>query len=351
MKKANHLLIIGPLPPPYGGVSIHIKRLSLLIENDFEIDYIDESRNSKSDYFNIRSFNLILYTKKIIKADLIYIHSGTSLLQIFHIISGKIFAKKIILTVHAYPFLKNKIQKSVDGFFFSLADKVIFVSLDILRPLALAGEKYIVKHAFLPPIIEMESDLPKDVIDWIQKKKENGKLIACANAVRLDIYENMDLYGLDICIQVASSLTRERLPISFVFIVSSLEKNKDLFYKYKERINELGLNENFLLKNVELSFVKLIEQSDIVLRPTNTDGDALTVREALYYGKPIIASDIVNRPAGTTLFKSRDVNDLELKIKETIKLMHNTPTLPINECRNIYHIFYKDLIDRTLKHK
>ena len=64
--------------------------------------------------------------------------------------------------------------------------------------------------------------------------------------------------------------------------------------------------------------MKLIECSDIVLRPTNTDGDALTVREALFLGKKVLASDIVERPEGTILFKTRDIDDLEKRLSSII---------------------------------
>src|SRR5690606_7512387 len=58
------------------------------------------------------------------------------------------------------------------------------------------------------------------------------------------------------------------------------------------------------------SFISLIEQADIILRPTNTDGDALTVREGLFLGKKVIASDVVKRPEGPYIFKNRDLNSL-----------------------------------------
>ncbi len=54
----------------------------------------------------------------------------------------------------------------------------------------------------------------------------------------------------------------------------------------------------------------LFEYIDIFLRPTNTDGDSLSIREAIYSGIPTIASDIVERPFGTITFKNRVVSDL-----------------------------------------
>jgi len=344
----KNILLIGPIPPPTGGVSIHINRLAKLIENDFSIDFIDESHNAKSDYFNLRSLNIIRYLIKIINADLIYIHSGKSLLRIFHITFGRMFSKKIIITLHAYPVLKKNIKKSFDEFFFNWANKIVVVNSDMLKNITLPPEKCLIIHAFLPPILEKEFDLPNYVNDWIIAKKKLGRIIICSNASRLDIYNDQDLYGLDMCLDVALRLIEKNYPISFIYNVSSLERNNDLYQKYHESLQNMNIQNNFLLISEELSFVNLIKQSDIVLRPTNTDGDALTVREALYLQKPVIASDVVNRPSGTILFKSRDLDDLEIKLMEELIHRNNITVKPLKDYKNTYHQFYKELIEKTI---
>jgi hypothetical protein len=55
-----------------------------------------------------------------------------------------------------------------------------------------------------------------------------------------------------------------------------------------------------------------------VLRTTNTDGDAISIREALDLNKIVIASDVVKRPQGVKLFKTRDVNSLVTTIENSI---------------------------------
>ena len=88
--------------------------------------------------------------------------------------------------------------------------------------------------------------------------------------------------------------------------------------KYKRKIAEYHLEKNILIWEESLSFVRLILESDLVLRATNTDGDALSLREALFFEKTVIASDVVDRPAGTVLFRNRDANDLAKKIEENV---------------------------------
>ena len=43
-------------------------------------------------------------------------------------------------------------------------------------------------------------------------------------------------------------------------------------------------------------FIPVLRLTDVLLKPTNTDGDAISVREALYLGVPVVASDVVERP-------------------------------------------------------
>ena len=54
----------------------------------------------------------------------------------------------------------------------------------------------------------------------------------------------------------------------------------------------------------------LLQEADVVVRSTFADGDAITVREALDLGVPVVASDTDFRPAGVVLFRKGDTGDL-----------------------------------------
>lgn len=317
--RVQRVLILGPIAPPVGGVSIHISRITQLLNKEFEFDFIDESREIKPSYFNIRSLNFFLYLKKLIQANILFIHSGKKSLRTIHLLIGKILGKKVILTIHSFRSDTPIFVSSINGFFYRLANSIVVVNPEIKNQLHLPEKKTIVKDAFIPPQIECEPELPKEIQESLSKNNNDGNLIICANASRLDKYNNQDLYGLDMCIEVAKRLVEKKLPFFFIFVVSSLEKNADTFFKSKELIKKLGLSEKFILTNESLSFVKLIEKADIIVRPTNTDGDSLTIREALFFNKPILASDIVERPAGVNLFQTRNFDDLEKELETLIK--------------------------------
>mgnify|MGYP001154533439 CR=1 FL=1 len=78
----------------------------------------------------------------------------------------------------------------------------------------------------------------------------------------------------------------------------------------RSRIAARGVESNFLVVTEALPLCPILQRSDLFVRPTNTDGDALSVREALYLRVPALASDVVPRPRGTRLFRTRDAADL-----------------------------------------
>jgi glycosyltransferase involved in cell wall biosynthesis len=50
----------------------------------------------------------------------------------------------------------------------------------------------------------------------------------------------------------------------------------------------------------------IVAACDVFVRPTLADGDAISVREALALGRPVVASDVGARPAGVRLFPAGD---------------------------------------------
>jgi hypothetical protein len=67
--------------------------------------------------------------------------------------------------------------------------------------------------------------------------------------------------------------------------------------------------------------LQLIEKADVLLRTTFYDGDAVSVREALFLGTPVIATDNKMRPAGVHLIPAPpEIEPLCTAIEEQVKL-------------------------------
>lgn len=309
------ILLIGPYTA-IGGVSMHIKRLSALLKDDFEFTFINESpiTNKSSSAFNLRSGNIFKYVSLIWNADIIHIHTSIWWLRGFHVLTAFVLSKKIILSFHALLELKNSKHLGLIRKYTSLTNQVIVVNEEMYRILNI--KKAVVREAFIPPDLNSEPEIPIELKEVICLNAD--KKIIVSNAFRLDLHNNEDLYGLDLMVEVAKQIKIENQPFKIIFVVASQDDKYGLLQKNQLMIEKENLSEQITLFNHPISFVKLVEISDLVVRATNTDGDALTIREALYLGKPVVSSDAVQRPNGTILFENRKAKDLFLKIKNSL---------------------------------
>lgn len=131
------------MPPPAGGISIHLDRLSGLMHSKYVVDWIDESAERKKTYFNIRSLNIFTYLSKVYKADLVFIHSGNRLFKKIHLFIGRLFFKKIIMTIHGYGPRRNFIFRRRDEWLFNWAHHIIVVNEGIYQKLTISKKKIV----------------------------------------------------------------------------------------------------------------------------------------------------------------------------------------------------------------
>jgi hypothetical protein len=85
----------------------------------------------------------------------------------------------------------------------------------------------------------------------------------------------------------------------------------------------------------------------VYLRTTRTDGDAVSVREALDAGVPVIASDVVKRPVGVLTIPLDAIEAWVVAIREGLKQdppMGERPRQSTEKARALTSL-YRELID------
>lgn len=320
------IFIYGPYPPPYGGVSIHVQRLiRKLNENKYYTCLYDVSKteiSSKSHHINICSkLNMVVNARDF---DILHLHtSGHNLLFNIKASLMSLLNKKVIITYHNWREGSNytnsfqnalikKISKRING--------IIAVSEKIKTSLIQLGydeNKIIVIPAFIPPTIKKEEieKIPIEVNKFITARSP----LITANAFRIDFYKNQDRYGLDMCVEMCKALKKKYPNIGLLFYLPDIGDYK-YFNHIIKKISDYDLVDNFMINTKPSEFYTVLSLSDVFVRPTNLDGDAISIREAIHFNIPTIASDVCARPNGTILFKSRDMHDF---IKKTADLLSN----------------------------
>ena len=85
--------------------------------------------------------------------------------------------------------------------------------------------------------------------------------------------------------------------------------------KMPSLIEKMNIDDNILIVQREIpNGFEVWKLSDLFIRPTYTDIEGISVKEALYCGTPAIASDVCKRPSEAVLFKNRSYEDLEEKV-------------------------------------
>ena len=319
------VVVLGPYPKPYGGISVHIKRLKeRLEENNIACTVYDDSGISKKEdgVVAMGSLKRWVVTRFFYKEDsVIHYHSfgfkSLILLSILSILKGE----RIIITLHSFRYNLGN-TGLLCKFAIWLAGKTninfIAVNPEIKKKIVSLGikcENVEIIPAFIPPTVRKEeiAEIPHEVWDFI----DSHSPVISGNAFKISFYNSQDLYGIDMCIDLSAALKKDYPQIGFVFCLPAIG-DCEYFNKMKQKIKEKRLEDNFLFQTKPCQMYPIIMKSDVFVRPTNTDGDTVSLREALHFRVPSVASDVVPRPEGTVLFKSRDVDDFSLKVKNML---------------------------------
>jgi glycosyltransferase involved in cell wall biosynthesis len=111
--------------------------------------------------------------------------------------------------------------------------------------------------------------------------------------VSYDKYQN-EIYQVSLLVDIFKKFERKALIIS-----DPSGAYKNLFTSR----NEI-LPSNIFIISAPHNFFEVLKLSDAFLRTTTTDGDALSVKEALYLNKPVLATNVVDRPQGVVLVEN-----------------------------------------------
>jgi glycosyltransferase involved in cell wall biosynthesis len=316
------IIHVGKYPPPYGGVSVHIQRLTeFLLANNQDTLVINTSwvKTIKNHVIAMNECKTFFYLLFRAKKAIVHFHIFTLKLIFFiYLVAWK---HKVIISFHNERF-PDLIQSKGKFIFFAIIwmlkkmDRIIMSNTRCAQwaESLLPKEKICLLPAFIPPL----QSLPLELDPILHLRKKHRYIIA-SNAWKISFWKNQDLYGIDILIEMMNHLVnRGKMDVILIFLLSHIGEESYLL-KMQDKIKEHRLKERFIFITEPLPEASsLWNISDLVIRATNTDGNSVSVLEALHSGIPVLASDCVERPGAVQLFKNRDLDDLIEKVQQIL---------------------------------
>lgn len=357
--------IIGPYPPPYGGRSIHVQRLVDFIsanKRTWKILIFDNTKKNQtrlSENVIIFPFKIRYFMKFLFAVDVVHYHGSNWLLRVL-VGFLRFFGRTVIVSLHSNVSLRNVYQvgnylrKILIIFSLRKANYIIATHSGIKEFLRTIGiyENILLIPSFVAPTKKKQhyDAVPQYVWNFIKSHKPT----IAGNAYQLVIRDGIDVYGLDLLVELIGRLKKEYPTIGLIFLLPEIG-NFTYFKKIQKIIHNKELDDNILIVNVAMQAYPIWENVHVFVRPTTTDTTAISLYEALWFGTPAIASDCVSRPEGVLVFKNRDVNSLVRKTsfllehyeKQKRKTMEATPQNYADDIVKVYENVMKGKMTST----
>lgn len=316
------IALIGPFPPPYGGISIHIQRMTrLLPENSF--DLYNTSKVSQPGYY--RFYGKIKYIKALVflfrKYRLIHVHATDNILRIVFGFIG-LARRNIYIHLHGMShldFLESNhpggwlLRKLIPRLHILAVNNEIAGRVSLYRPASVR-----IADAFLPPVLKPET-LERVVLQHRDFFSPN-RFIICMTGW-FSSYQGRDLYGFDMAAKMIQQLHKEGRKIFLVACTNGI-RNKNVYSHFLNYIKKNHIENHVLVIENAAEAWPYMLLSNAFIRPTITDGSSVSVKEAIWLEVPVIASDCVKRPGEVILFKNRSVKEL---IEKVVQLETHQP--------------------------
>lgn len=316
--------VLGNYPPPLGGVSVHIARVMHKLRNQGNrVYHFDTSKRGNVLVYVLRLF-VFLFTRR---CDIIYYHT-VDLNRRFIELKLLLMIKKmlrydLVLVEHSCRHLAGRTTASKITFnrYIQGVDKLVLIGHSTWQSYIdhhiCTPNNTTVEAAFLPPDMLLESKIIETYPISLQEFLKNHSPIIIINAFQLSFVEGKDLYGIDLTIDVLIRLSKEYSTIGFLYVFAQIG-DQEYFISLKSRLERSGLSGlvYFLIGQQELW--PLLKNVDLFVRPTRSDGESVSVQEALYFKVPVVASNACKRPDGVVVFQSGDAEGFYQKINQVL---------------------------------
>jgi glycosyltransferase involved in cell wall biosynthesis len=223
-----------------------------------------------------------------------------------------------VLTIHSGSFAEhvegaNRLRRFLIRALLVRFTRVIAVNhqqRDVLMRFGVQAARVAVVPAFLPPAV-----VPKTASEHVELvralRSRRRKIILVAGSAQAH-------YGQHLVVEALAEMLggRESFGVVLAFYHTCDEQ---YFRLVSESVQRLGLDAIVFWDLSPIEFTAVMAEVDVFVRPTDRDGDSVSVREAAYLGKQIIASDCVARPEGSLLFRSMSASDLAQKLSTILE--------------------------------
>lgn len=303
------VLLIGPYTPPRGGVQAHVTALhDFLVRRGVACEVIDLSPNRRTDGAGVYGPASALGVARLLltlRYDVAHMHVGGRLhsrVAALALLTGLVPGRKAVLTFHSggYPSSaegRAARPSSLRGFALRSLDRVVAVNEEIaawFRQVGVGADRIRVISPYALPALPQTLEAPEPLRSFLERHRP---VLVSVGGLEPEY---------DPLLQVeALGRLREKFPGAGLVLVGAGSLSEEL----RRRADEGRYGDHVLLcGDVDReTALRAVASSDLMLRTTLYDGDSISVREAVHFGVPVVATDRAPRPEGVRVVPAQDL--------------------------------------------
>jgi glycosyltransferase involved in cell wall biosynthesis len=353
------VLLVGPYPPPYGGVSAHVERLAQALwargVNVRVMNHFGGQRRDPLLAGDLRR-NPLRYWRALrtVDARVVHYHHSRWSTLIATAFALRHCPGSTVATVHGRslePYLRSRVpgiaqltRLALRGF-----DGLIAVSVEIERSLRDVGPPVDVIAAYIPAD-DHQAALSPETEAFL---RGGTNLVVSAYRLTLDDH-GQTIYGLETAIESFAEIAVDRPELRLCIFLASPPRSRresDRLGSLLETVDDGDVRSRIRVVSGE-PLTPALAFAAVYLRPTLTDGDAVSVREAIAAQAPVLASDVAVRPAGVRTL-GPEVSEWSEAILDTLAQGQPVSGLvaagdPVDELMSIYGRLGQPVGDATV---
>ncbi len=348
--KKFRVLLLGPYPPPYGGVEISLVALrDALLQQGIGCEVVNLTRHRRASGGGIHYPSSAAQVVKLLvaeKREIIHLHIGGDVswrLLGLGFLCSVLPGRRLFLTLHSGGYPSSPAGRmarpaSVRGFLLRRFDGMIAVNRDIADMFARFGvpqSRIRTIPPFALPGKAPEAALPESMRAFF---KLHSPVLLTVSGLEPE-------YQLSLQIDLLECI-RTRHPKAGLLIIGSGSREMEI----RRTIRAKTYADDILLAtDVSHEIVlRAMAEADVFLRTTLYDGDSISVREALHVGVPVVATDNGMRPGGVCLTPLSDREAICRAVHGVLSGRRVRRNVMEADMTNLLTVidFYKELLDR-----
>jgi glycosyltransferase involved in cell wall biosynthesis len=186
--------------------------------------------------------------------------------------------------------------------------------------------------------------------------RDGVTLILSAYRIREFAGSGGDIYGVDIASKLFTSLAPQHIDLRLAIFLALPPRGRWARHFVKCHIDRLESEwPDRVLVAIGERLTPAFQHSVIYLRPSRTDGDAVSIREALAAEVPVLASDVAERPGETQIVAIADhhawidgIRELVSSTRERRKMHPSHTSLGSQESSPMLELYTRHLRRRPI---